>query len=114
MQPNQCPHADSCWGEDYWNGVLVSGSLRHCTVSYFTFLVNSATHLLGDQPYDSNLVAADSSVVNMLTGGEAYYQMCNKRMNKTSQPYINGNCIGELQHLREVRYIYILAVVFLE
>jgi stearoyl-CoA desaturase (delta-9 desaturase) len=66
------------WGEDYWNGFFVAGSLRYCTVLHFTFLVNSAAHLWGDRPYDSNSVAADNPIVNVLTGGEGWHNWHHK------------------------------------
>lgn len=67
-----------CWGEDYWNGVLVAGSLRYCTVLHFTFLVNSAAHLWGNRPYDSNSVAAESPIVTALAGGEGWHNYHHK------------------------------------
>jgi len=67
-----------CLGEDYWNSVLVAGSLRYCIVLHFTFLVNSAAHLWGDRPYDSNLVAAENPIVNILTQGEGWHNWHHK------------------------------------
>lgn len=67
-----------CWGEDYWNGVLVAGSLRYCTVLHFTFLVNSAAHLWGDRPYDSNSVSGENPIVNIFTGGEGWHNWHHK------------------------------------
>jgi len=67
-----------CWGEDYWNGVFVAGALRYCVVLHFTFLVNSAAHLWGDRPYDSNSVAADNVLVTILAGGEGWHNWHHK------------------------------------
>ena len=67
-----------CWGEDYWNGVLVAGSLRYCTCLHFTFLVNSAAHLWGDRPYDSNSVSGENPIVNIFTGGEGWHNWHHK------------------------------------
>jgi stearoyl-CoA desaturase (delta-9 desaturase) len=40
------------WGDSFWNGFWVAGSLRYVFLLHCTWLVNSAAHLYGDHPYD--------------------------------------------------------------
>ena len=68
-----------CWGEDYWNGVLVAGCLRYCFVLHSIFLINSAAHLWGDRPYDTLTVAArENPIVNIFAHGEGWHNWHHK------------------------------------
>jgi len=56
-----------------WGGVLWGGLLRVVVAHHGTFLVNSAGHFLGRQPYSRTNTSRDSSLLAMLTLGEGYH-----------------------------------------
>lgn len=56
-----------------WGGVLWGGLLRVVVAHHGTFLVNSAGHFLGRQPYSSANTSRDSSLLAILTLGEGYH-----------------------------------------
>lgn len=67
------------WGENYVNAMLVAGSIRYCLMMHSTFLVNSAAHLWGDRPYDSDgSFAVESPMVSFLCLGEGWHNWHHK------------------------------------
>jgi stearoyl-CoA desaturase (delta-9 desaturase) len=66
------------WGEDFWNGVMVTGFLRYVVVLHFTWMVNSAAHLYGDHPYDTASYPAENPFVAIVTGGEGWHNWHHK------------------------------------
>jgi len=61
------------WGESYWTGVFVAGALKYVLILHITWLVNSAAHMYGYRPYDSNIGPAENFLVAVLSGGEGYH-----------------------------------------
>jgi stearoyl-CoA desaturase (Delta-9 desaturase) len=56
-----------------WGGVLWGGLLRVVVAHHGTFLVNSAGHFFGRQPYSEHNSSRDSAILAMLTLGEGYH-----------------------------------------
>ena len=56
-----------------WGGLLWGGLLRLVVAHHWTFLVNSAGHFLGRQPYSTTNTSRDSVLLAMLTLGEGYH-----------------------------------------
>ena len=55
-------------------GVFLLGGLLRLVVSHhLTFLINSAAHIFGSQPYTSQNTARDNAVIAVLTFGEGYH-----------------------------------------
>ena len=73
--------ASRCWGEEYYNGLLVAGALRFVWVLHCTFLVNSAAHWYGDHPYQSgvkNGSPAENPIVSWFAIGEGWHNWHHK------------------------------------
>ena len=67
------------WDEDFYTAFLVAGMLRYCWVLHCTFLVNSAAHMFGDQPYDSDSnYATENPIVSFLSIGEGWHNWHHK------------------------------------
>ncbi|GBO20132.1 Stearoyl-CoA desaturase 5 [Araneus ventricosus] len=62
-----------CWGETAWNSFFVAAMARYCTSLNNTWLVNSAAHKYGDQPFDKYIEARDNRVVALLGIGEGWH-----------------------------------------
>lgn len=60
-------------GFGFWGGVIVGGSLRIALSQQSTFLINSAAHTFGRQPYTDTNSAKDSFIMAFLTFGEGYH-----------------------------------------
>ena len=63
-----------------WNGwvgalgaVLISGVARIVVLQHCTFLINSACHTIGRQPYSTKCSARDSLLLALFTFGEGYH-----------------------------------------
>ncbi|GBM74717.1 Stearoyl-CoA desaturase 5 [Araneus ventricosus] len=59
-----------CWGENVWNSFFIAAMARYCVSLNITWLVNSAAHKYGDQPFDKYIEARENHVVALLTTGE--------------------------------------------
>jgi stearoyl-CoA desaturase (delta-9 desaturase) len=64
----------------FWNGwagvlgaVLIAGVARIVVLQHCTFLINSACHAIGRQPYSKQCSARDSFVLALFTFGEGYH-----------------------------------------
>ncbi|GBL75235.1 Stearoyl-CoA desaturase 5 [Araneus ventricosus] len=62
-----------CWGETVWNSFFISAMARYCVSINSTFLVNSAAHTYGDQPFDKYIKARENPVVALLAIGEGWH-----------------------------------------
>ncbi len=60
-------------GFGFWPGVLVGGLTRIVLSQHSTFLINSAAHTFGNQPYTDKNTARDSFTMAFLTFGEGYH-----------------------------------------
>ncbi len=60
-------------GLGFWPGVLVGGLLRIVLSEHSTFLINSAAHTFGGQPYTDKNSARDNWFMAILTFGEGYH-----------------------------------------
>ena len=63
-----------------WNGwagalgaFLLAGVARIVVLQHCTFLINSACHVMGRQPYSTKCSARDSWLLAFFTGGEGYH-----------------------------------------
>lgn len=54
-------------------GFLISGVTRVVVIQHCTFLINSACHTIGRQPYSTRCSARDSLLMAILTFGEGYH-----------------------------------------
>lgn len=61
------------FGMEFWTGVLFGGATRIVISNHTTFLINSACHYFGTQPYTDKNTARDSLVCSVLTFGEGYH-----------------------------------------
>lgn len=61
------------FGFGFWPGLLVGGLLRVVLSQHSTFLINSAAHTFGTQPYTDKNTAKDSFIMAVLTYGEGYH-----------------------------------------
>lgn len=61
------------WGESVWNSFFIAGLARYCVSLNHTWLVNSAAHYYGDQPYDKYIEARENSIVAFLAHGEGWH-----------------------------------------
>jgi stearoyl-CoA desaturase (delta-9 desaturase) len=52
---------------------LAAGVLRLVVSHHLTFLINSAAHMFGSQPYSAENTARDNGVIAVLTFGEGYH-----------------------------------------
>jgi stearoyl-CoA desaturase (Delta-9 desaturase) len=66
------------WNENFWNAFFVAGGLRYCIVLHFTWLVNSAAHLMGDHPYDVLSYPAENPFVSLCAMGEGWHNWHHK------------------------------------
>ncbi|GBM36630.1 Stearoyl-CoA desaturase 5 [Araneus ventricosus] len=62
-----------CWGETAWNSFFIAAIARYGVSMNSTFLVNSAAHKYGDQPFDKYIEARENPVVSLLTTGEGWH-----------------------------------------
>ncbi|MDX9731073.1 MAG: fatty acid desaturase [Bdellovibrionales bacterium] len=60
-------------GFGFWPGVLIGGLTRIVLSQHSTFLINSAAHTFGNQPYTDKNTARDSATLAVLTFGEGYH-----------------------------------------
>ena len=60
-------------GFGFGTGVLIGGLLRIVLSQHSTFLINSAAHTFGTQPYTDKNTARDSFILAVLTYGEGYH-----------------------------------------
>jgi stearoyl-CoA desaturase (delta-9 desaturase) len=58
---------------DLWGVFLLAGVLRLVVSHHFTFLINSAAHAFGRQPYSDEHSARDNGWLAFLTYGEGYH-----------------------------------------
>jgi stearoyl-CoA desaturase (delta-9 desaturase) len=58
---------------DLWGVFLLAGVLRLVVSHHFTFLINSAAHAFGRQPYTDQNSARDNGWLAYLTYGEGYH-----------------------------------------
>jgi len=58
---------------DLWGVFLLAGVLRLVVSHHFTFLINSAAHAFGPQPYSDEHSARDNGWLAFLTYGEGYH-----------------------------------------
>jgi stearoyl-CoA desaturase (delta-9 desaturase) len=63
----------SALGYGFWGGVIIGGALRITLSQHSTFLINSAAHFFGRQPYTDKNTARDSHFLAFLTFGEGYH-----------------------------------------
>lgn len=61
------------FGFGFWTGMLVGGLTRIVLSQHSTFLINSAAHSFGNQPYTDKNSARDSFAMAVLTFGEGYH-----------------------------------------
>lgn len=60
-------------GMGFFSGVIFGGALRITLSTQSTFLINSACHYFGRQPYTDKNTARDSFIMAVLTFGEGYH-----------------------------------------
>ncbi|XP_055792838.1 acyl-CoA desaturase [Salvelinus fontinalis] len=61
------------WGESLWLGYFVPGLLRYTLVLNATWLVNSAAHMWGNRPYDTNINPRENKFVTLSAIGEGFH-----------------------------------------
>ena len=54
-------------------GFVWGGCTRIVAIMHATFLINSAAHIVGRQPYDSETTARDNGLLALITFGEGYH-----------------------------------------
>lgn len=59
-----------CWSETFLTSFMMAGMARYCVSLHITWLVNSAAHLWGNQPYDENIGARQNPYVSFGSMGE--------------------------------------------
>ncbi|GBN65468.1 Stearoyl-CoA desaturase 5 [Araneus ventricosus] len=62
-----------CWGETVWNSFFIAGMARYCLFLNLTWLVNSAAHKYGNQPYDKYIEAKENAFVAFYCHGEGWH-----------------------------------------
>ncbi|GIX90500.1 acyl-CoA Delta(11) desaturase [Caerostris darwini] len=62
-----------CFNESVWNSFFIAGLTRYCFSLNMTWLVNSAAHKYGDQPYDKYIEARENAVVAFFGHGEGWH-----------------------------------------
>lgn len=62
-----------CWNESMWNSLMIAGLSRYCFSLNLTWLVNSAAHRFGDQPYDKYIEARENAIVSFFGHGEGWH-----------------------------------------
>lgn len=60
------------WG-DFWGGFFIAGAARIVVNHHLTFLINSACHFFGSQPYNDLNTARDCWFISLFTYGEGYH-----------------------------------------
>lgn len=70
--------ANRFWGESFWYAFLVAGVFRQVFQLHVTFMVNSAAHMFGDQPYDSKVDGRDNRALNYFMYGEGWHNWHHK------------------------------------
>lgn len=76
------------WIGDVIGTLLLAGVLRLVIGHHFTFLVNSAAHCWGRQPYSDANTAVDNGLLALLTWGEGYHNY----HHAFQSDYRNGVC----------------------
>ncbi|RWS25460.1 stearoyl-CoA desaturase 5-like protein, partial [Leptotrombidium deliense] len=71
LMPTFVPHL--CWGETKWNAFFICALLRYCFTLNMTWLVNSAAHMWGRQPYDKHINPRENVGVALGAIGEGYH-----------------------------------------
>ncbi|XP_013782309.1 acyl-CoA desaturase 4-like [Limulus polyphemus] len=61
------------WGERVWVAFLTNGILRYVVTLHFTWLVNSAAHCWGNQPYNRFMEARENKHVAWWALGEGFH-----------------------------------------
>ncbi|KAL7847802.1 hypothetical protein AOLI_G00225200 [Acnodon oligacanthus] len=61
------------WGECIWNSYFLAAILRYTISLNVAWLVNSAAHMYGNQPYDRNINPRENSFVSFGAIGEGYH-----------------------------------------
>ncbi|XP_055944087.1 acyl-CoA Delta-9 desaturase-like [Argiope bruennichi] len=61
------------WGESKWNSFFIAGVLKYCYNLNITFLVNSAAHTFGSQPYNKYIMPRENAFVSFLVHGEGWH-----------------------------------------
>lgn len=61
------------WNETVWNSFFISAMTRYCFSLNITWLVNSAAHMFGDQPYDKYIKASENPFVSIFAHGEGWH-----------------------------------------
>ncbi|GBM99793.1 hypothetical protein AVEN_101040-1 [Araneus ventricosus] len=59
-----------CWDEIVWKSFFIAVMARYGVSMNSTFLVNSAAHKYGDQPFDKYIEARENPFVALLMTGE--------------------------------------------
>ncbi len=67
----------ACWG-DLIGGLVIAGALTITIQQHFTFLINSASHAFGKQPYTSLNSSRDNWVLALFTFGEGFHNFHHK------------------------------------
>ena len=60
------------WSETLWNAYFVAVLLRYILALNATWFVNSAAHMWGYRPYDTNIAPAENITVAALTLGNHF------------------------------------------
>ncbi|XP_028822335.1 acyl-CoA desaturase [Denticeps clupeoides] len=61
------------WGESVWVSYFVPALLRYTLALNATWLVNSAAHIWGNRPYDSNINPRENKFVTFSAIGEGFH-----------------------------------------
>jgi len=61
------------WSEQIDISFMMAGMARYCVSLHFTWLVNSAAHLWGTQPYDKGIGARENHYVSFSALGEGFH-----------------------------------------
>ncbi|XP_077207214.1 stearoyl-CoA desaturase [Paroedura picta] len=61
------------WGETFWNSFLVAAILRYTIILNASWLVNSAAHMYGNQPYDRHINPRENPLVVFGALGEGFH-----------------------------------------
>jgi stearoyl-CoA desaturase (delta-9 desaturase) len=60
------------WGEVFWSSYTVT-VFRYLLILHSTWLVNSAAHFFGNQPYNININPSQNRLVSLLAVGEGHH-----------------------------------------
>jgi stearoyl-CoA desaturase (delta-9 desaturase) len=72
------PMAVGAYFGHMWGGLIIGGFLRVFITSHCTFLINSAAHFWGTQPYTDKNTAKDNFLLAFFTYGEGYHNFHHK------------------------------------